>query len=72
MSESASNLKPCPFCGSEDIEIEKAEDGKYDYNGNLIHPCWIATCNNCEIETAYFGTKEEAVFFWNTRSSVSK
>lgn len=54
-------LKPCPFCGSEDVEIG-------DYNSNPPHAWkWKAGCSDCGIWTDYFETKEEALNSWNAR-----
>lgn len=47
-------LKPCPFCGSKNVSI----------NGLSIS--WIE-CNECEMETKQYETREEAIKSWNTR-----
>lgn len=45
------DLKPCPFCGGDRIEI-------YDL-GHQETPCWFVTCNNCGDEISGFGKKVE-------------
>ena len=59
-------LKPCPFCNRE------AEITQCQYNDYYV------TCKNCGCQlgqdgVAYndFGTKEEAIKAWNTRTDVS-
>ena len=49
------DLKPCPFCGSDRIEI-------YDL-GHQETPCWFATCNNCGAEISGFLARK-----WSNRS----
>lgn len=51
-------LKSCPFCGSENIEIYR--DWFSDY--------WIIGCRECEAERNRFLCRADAVTFWNTRS----
>ena len=61
-------LKPCPFCGSHDVELEDISDE----NGEL----WMIQCNGCGISVCAPGgedgccdaTKEECVAAWNRRS----
>ncbi len=45
-------LKPCPFCGSDDVEL----------HGDA----WV-TCEDCGAETIYCETPEEAIGHWNKR-----
>lgn len=51
-------LKPCPFCGSVDIEI--VYEVKYQYP-------FYAYCNNCDVQTGRYGSKQGAVSEWNRR-----
>lgn len=53
------DLKHCPFCGSNDVEL-CGGDG-----------CYYVTCNNC-CDGAYPETEEEAVNAWNTRYESDK
>ena len=50
------NLKPCPFCRWDDIEIDGNGDGKF----------W-AVCNDCHAEGPVKDSEEEAVKYWNHR-----
>lgn len=47
-------LKPCPFCGSEDLECE---DKKHI----------AAIYCDCDAMMGYFDTIEEAIAAWNRR-----
>lgn len=49
-------LKPCPFCGSNDIAV----------NGSTTFWC---ECLNCRVETFGYYTEEEAVEAWNRREA---
>lgn len=58
-------LKPCPFCGSDDLEI----------NGSPAM-FWV-TCNKCNCEGPYFTnrgevmrSKNKAAEWWNERKGV--
>lgn len=53
-------LKPCPFCGGEEIEVVDgyADDG-----------CWV-TCLSCAAQTgAKPRSHKEAIQAWNTRKA---
>lgn len=47
-------LKPCPFCGNEDIIIERGPVCGFR-----------ATCNSCITSSAYFDCEDEAIKAWN-------
>lgn len=50
-------LKPCPFCGEEDITIE-------NFFGH-----WAVTCECCGAYVACgYQTKKEAIEAWNRRA----
>lgn len=55
-------LKPCPFCGSENIEIVRSP----------ITERFIATCNSCAVSSRYFNDEDEAIEGWNRRAEESK
>ena len=56
-------LKPCPFCGSEDIETGYDESRvKTKIYGHFVE------CQDCFGASGYCGTKEDAIKSWNTRS----
>ncbi|MEM9999970.1 MAG: Lar family restriction alleviation protein [Pseudomonadota bacterium] len=50
-------LKPCPFCLSEEVEIERISD----------RSC-VVQCVKCGGSTADFRYKEEAITAWNMRA----
>jgi Lar family restriction alleviation protein len=55
-------LKPCPFCGSEDVTLE-----------NLF--CiddWYVSCNKCDIQQIAKYKKDEAILRWNQRAEPAK
>lgn len=45
--------KPCPFCGSENINVSKTAH--------------YVECNDCNVETMCYNTEEEAIEAWNRR-----
>lgn len=55
-------LKPCPFCGGEDVHI----DTRYGH-------CWIE-CKNCKSNTRTFSIDETGrlISFWNNRAVDEK
>ena len=64
-----SELKRCPFCGSEDIY--SVDDGRD--NSNLgIHRAteWAIGCKSCRIPEAISHiSKQEAIESWNRRAN---
>jgi Lar family restriction alleviation protein len=50
-------LKPCPFCGSNRISVI------YKYY-------FYCFCNNCEAEGSIKESREEAIEAWNKRKGV--
>ena len=52
-----SDLKPCPFCGSNNYSVDS-----YDR-----HHRWYAWCNDCHALLVGRDTKEEAIEAWNER-----
>ncbi len=50
-------LKPCPFCGAEDIGFDS-----WFYNQNIFCKCKICGCQACATPT-----KKQAIKAWNTR-----
>ena len=53
-------LKPCPFCGSDRIEIDDL--------GYQETPCWFVACNNCGAEISGFLYLSRAIEAWNRRA----
>ena len=57
-------LKPCPFCGGNEITIRQIE-----YAG-IIEPRFYAQCRNCFAQTGPgWITEKGAVEAWNRRVS---
>ncbi len=54
-------LKPCPFlvCGGA---------GELITTSTYHHLEYFGRCTKCDVETALYRTKKEAVEAWNTRS----
>lgn len=52
------NLKPCPFCGSEEVIME---DG---------YGLFYVRCADCGASASYCETDEEAISAWNERVIV--
>ena len=52
-------LKPCPFCGSADVQKE--------YDSEL--PFNRVRCNNCESSSGIYDDMKYAVEAWNRRAN---
>lgn len=63
--ENAAGLKPCPFCGSADVEIEYLDEQFRDHH-------MFVECKSCEASSAIHFTRKEAVAAWNRRTQVRK
>ena len=57
-------IKPCPFCGKDDIVIDCNSYGDVDD--------YFALCNNleCVTEGPTRTTEKEAITAWNTRAPI--
>lgn len=57
-----SELKPCPFCGGNDvcrlIDYEDAYERKY---------CEAVHCRTCKVRTPWMESYKDAIDFWNKR-----
>ena len=49
-------LKPCPFCGSEDVSCDRLEDVAYV-------ECW-----NCSAKVESYNGMDDAIAGWNSRA----
>ena len=52
-------LKPCPFCGSPYIEIDRTDE---DFHAILCRRCWTQIVYTC--------SKNKAIEKWNTRPTI--
>lgn len=57
-------LKPCPFCGSDILEMDKAQNPYSNFDDHF----WFVTCYQCPCQGVEAKTKEEAIKAWNTRA----
>lgn len=55
-------LKPCPFCGCEHVEV--ANYGIQGYRN------WWVCCPHCDAQGPAEDTEAEAIRMWQTRSST--
>lgn len=60
LNEDFTELKPCPFCGSKNIELSAEEY----YDKDVFY---IVSCNNCGAKIEGSGRNKEAAEAWNTR-----
>lgn len=56
------NLKPCPFCASNDVEA----DIDYEYCTE-DHKEYCVSCNNCGASSAFCEDEQKAIEAWNNR-----
>ena len=57
--KNAEGLLPCPFCGSDKVELNEAILN--------MKPAWIVECMVCYASPSSAYIKKEAVNIWNTR-----
>ena len=57
------NLKPCPFCGSQNIDVFETDSGIGGMHGKYNVMC----CNCYYVATCDVKTKREAARLWNKR-----
>ena len=60
LEDKATKLKPCPFCGCKEI-----------HTSEKLHPLHIIACNQCEVQTNLYSSKEKAIKAWNQRINES-
>ena len=51
-------LKPCPFCGSDNVLVIKSD---------ILNPSWYVRCKDCKVMSTFYKTREKAVDHWNRR-----
>jgi Lar family restriction alleviation protein len=49
-------IKPCPFCGHDDVEIDEVSTSEFS-----------VTCPECRVIGPVCGTIMESISFWNDR-----
>ncbi|OCG24758.1 hypothetical protein A9G11_03645 [Gilliamella sp. wkB108] len=64
-------LKPCPFCGSEDLFID---DIDYRFNEDISEEhrdgiCSAVVCFNCNARGSEKDSENKAILAWNSRKS---
>lgn len=64
VGEIAPVLRPCPFCGGEDIRVCLALPRFHDETTK-----YYVACIYCKCRTGSFETKSEAEKAWNRRSA---
>lgn len=62
MKEGKSEYKPCPFCGSEKINIKALSSGGWH----------SVECSSCHVSTPFFETLASAAKVWNRRENEQK
>lgn len=65
-------LKPCPFCGSHDIGINKREETEFVFRKgekkvSTVSERWQIKCRNCPCGTYYGFYEEDVIEAWNRR-----
>ena len=56
------NLKPCPFCGSRDVDVFDAGGEPYGPSQPYVH------CNNCCADSKMCDSLDKAIAAWNRRA----
>ena len=63
-----SELKPCPFCGGEDVEVINALEAQPEMElVGLTKDNWNVVCNECYAAGGTQRTALEAIEAWNRR-----
>ena len=59
------NLKPCPFCGGNNV-------GVFNWEVTFQGDYFKAYCEDCDFELKPQMTEEEAIKAWNTRKPMDR
>src|SRR5687768_2457407 len=70
MSDLREALKPCPFCGGNDIRFDKHHSYNYSHPDFKFH--WSMCCYNCGATFPNRYRKELLVAAWNTRAALAQ
>ncbi len=60
-------LKPCPFCGSKQLDVLETQSGIMGLSGEYF--IW---CQGCYSQSGNFNTKRDATVAWNRRFETAK
>lgn len=63
--EQNNSLRPCPFCGMDDVTVHKI-----DYDSVFGDGFYEVACGRCDIEGPGGFTSEEAIRRWNHRDKM--
>jgi Lar family restriction alleviation protein len=61
-------LKPCPFCGSEEIFLGSDYTRTVQIGGG--YTLYNIRCSNCNMETGKYWDSNQLVSKWQTRSKL--
>lgn len=66
-------LKPCPFCGSDNIYIHEVKklptlNAYYSGESTEFKNPFFACCTHCQVHTTSHPSIREAAIVWNTRA----
>ena len=75
IEEFIKNLKPCPFCGSSDVEIKEYDNMAMYYVNGKKDKSFRVSCNTNDChgssDLGWFSTPELAAYYWNIRIDVA-
>ena len=57
-------LKPCPFCGSDEVQISYEDTFSYDFRRGV----YCSDC--CGGMYPFYNSEAEAIEAWNTRAEI--
>lgn len=63
------NMRPCPFCGSNDMKI--ANSFRQHESSKGFNEEFHVFCNTCESSAGYCDSEVAAVKIWNQRAELS-
>lgn len=66
MPSEKSELKPCPFCGCDEVEIRRKRD--YGARGADYELRYFVSCEYCGASSGLCWSEEMAINHWNRRA----